>query len=144
MRVMHWGSWSSGMWCCIVGWRMFIMYCLTLGNKGTTFLQNVVNHSPTDAVSHLRSWELAVTPVWKHQTQHRMCSGSDHTDTGTAALWCHYWVHLEVPALLVWFCLFLTNCVVKCKLWQYLKTYVVEVTLASQYIKDRPLCQKHL
>lgn len=83
-----------------------------------------------------------ISVAWN--TLHRMCSWSYHTDTGTTALCFHYWMHLEVTALLMWFCLFLTNCVVKCKLWQYLKTYVVEVTLVSQHMKDRPLCQKHL
>jgi len=139
MRVMSWGSWSFGMWCCVVGWRMFIMYHLILGNKGIMFLQNFGNHSPTDAVAHLRRLELAVTPVWKHQTLHRMCSWSYHTDSGTTAPCFCSWVHFAVTALLMWFCLFLTNCVVKCKLWQYLKTYVVDVTLVSQHMKDRQL-----
>jgi hypothetical protein len=67
----------------------------------------------------------------------RMCFCPYHTDTGTAALCFHYWVHLEVTALLMWFCLFVTNCVVKCKLWQYLKMYVVEVKSVSQHMKDR-------
>jgi hypothetical protein len=104
--ISHWWLKSSGMWCCATGWEVpmfqtitslsgsssLVFGCLTLEDKSTTIIWNVVNYTPNNMVSHPRRLQPLATPLWEPLISPSPCHKDLPFDNlfspATSTRWC--------------------------------------------------------